>query len=141
MSDNTVYAEDLNYWKTGKSSPDTWIDRARKEIEVAGGTVDNEAFGRDASGRSAYMLAFSFGADRFRVVWPVLESKSGDERAARIQATTMLYHDVKARYVTAKVLGIRSAFFGYLLLPDGRQAGMVASPELLNAMPKMLKAY
>lgn len=58
-----VYAEDLNYWKTGQSSPDTWIDHARKEIELAGGTVDNEAFGRDSYGRAAYMLAFSFGED------------------------------------------------------------------------------
>ena len=35
----TTYAEDINYWKTGTSSPDTWIATARKEIVAAGGKI------------------------------------------------------------------------------------------------------
>jgi hypothetical protein len=97
-----------------------------------------EGFGSDNSGRAAYMLAFKFSDEHFKAVWPVLPTKGGNERAARIQAVTMLYHDVKARAVAAKVLGIRAAFFSYLLLPDGRTAAEVATPELVDAMPKLL---
>lgn len=135
-----VYAEDVNYWKSGQSSPDTWIDRARKEIRTAGGKVLNEAFGRDEMGRAAFLLEFSFNDERFRAVWPVLKSRAGNEKAARIQAATCLYHDVKARCVSAKVLGTRAAFFNYLLLSDGRTAAQLAAPELVNLYPRMLTA-
>lgn len=136
---NTVYAEDVNYFKTGNSAPDAWIDKTKAEIKAAGGRVLNEAFG-SMDGRAAYMLEFTFGGDRFRAVWPVLPSKTKNERAARIQAATMLYHDVKAKCVSAKVHGARAAFFQYAMLPDGRTAAQVASPELVNLYPKMLAA-
>ena len=132
------YAEDINYWQTGTSAADTWLDKAKKEIKAAGGKIGNEAFGRDEAGRAAYMLDFSFGAEHFRVVWPVLPSKSNNERAAKIQAATMLYHDVKAKAVSAKVHGARAAFFQYLLLPDGRAASAAADPELTQVWPKLL---
>lgn len=86
------------------------------------------------------MLEFEFGKDRFRAVWPVLPSKTKNERAARIQAATMLYHDVKAKCVAAKVHGVRAAFFQYAVLPDGRTAAQVAMPDLVNLYPKMLVA-
>lgn len=50
----------------------------------------------------------------------------------------MLYHDVKAKSISAKVLGTRAAFFSYLMLPDGRTAAEASTPELLEAMPKLL---
>jgi hypothetical protein len=134
---NDVYAEDVNYWKTGTSGPDAWIDKAKAEIRSAGGKVLNEAFGSQ-EGRAAFLLEFTFGGDRFRAVWPVLPSKTKAERAARIQAATMLYHDVKAKCVSAKVHGARAAFFQYAVLPDGRTAAQVAAPELLEMYPKML---
>ena len=134
-----VYAEDLNYWKTGSSSPDTWIDKAKREIAVAGGKVLSDAYGRDGDGRAAYMLAFSFRDEQFKAVWPVLPTrKPADERAARIQAATMLYHDIKAKCVAAKVHGARAAFFQYLLLPDGRTAPQAADAELTILWPKLL---
>lgn len=134
---NEVYAENVNYWKTGTSGPDTWIDKVKAEIRAAGGTVLNEAFG-SMEGRAAFMLEFAFGDDRFRAVWPVLPSRTKADRAARIQAATMLYHDVKAKCVAAKVHGVRAAFFQYAVLPDGRTAAQVAAPELLELYPKML---
>lgn len=134
-----MYAEDVNYWKTSKTSPDTWLAKAKREIIRAGGEVLGEAFGSEQGGRSAFMLAFKFSGEEFKVIWPVLPSKSGDNRAARIQAATMLYHDVKARAVSAKVIGPRAAFFSYLMLSDGRTASQVATPELLERMPKLLK--
>ena len=84
------------------------------------------------------MLAFSFGDERFKAVWPVLTSKSGNECSARVQAATLLYHDVKAKSVMAKVLGFRAAFFSYLMLPDGRTMVEMATPELVGAFPKLL---
>lgn len=105
----------------------------------ADGIVLGEGFGSEPqTGRAAYMLAFEFAGERFKVIWPVLSSKSGDQRAARIQAATMLFHDVKARCISAKVLGHRTAFFSYYLLPNGRTATEVSAPELLDAIPKFL---
>ncbi len=134
-----LLAEEVNYWKTSSSAPDTWIDRAKAEIREAGGKVHADGFGSDDSGRAAFMLEFSFGGDRFRLVWPVLTSKTKAERAARVQAATMLYHDVKAKCISAKVHGTRAAFFQYAVLSDGRTAATVAEPELLRQYPRMLK--
>lgn len=131
-------AEDVNYWKTSRSSPDTWMDKTKRQIEQLGGQVLMEGFGNEpVTGRAAFMLAFEIGSDRFKVIWPVLSSKSGNERAARIQAATMLYHDVKAKCISAAVLGARAAFFSFLLLPDGRTTAEVSTPELMQAIPEL----
>jgi len=37
------YAEDMNYWKTGKSGPDVWMERAKVEIIKAGWVVLQQA--------------------------------------------------------------------------------------------------
>lgn len=134
-----IYAEDVgNYWKTSTVAPDTWIEKTKAEIKAAGGRVIRDAFG-DEEGRAAYMIEFTFGADAFRAVWPVLPTrKPTDVRAARIQAATMLYHDTKSKCVSAKVHGLRAAFFQYAVLPDGRTAAQVAAPELTLAYPKLL---
>jgi hypothetical protein len=140
MHHELPYAEDCNYWKSGQSSPDTWLARAVKQIEGVGGAVLGEAFGRDATtGRAAYMLQFAISRDHFKLVWPVLPTRTGNEKAARIQAVTMLYHDVKARCVSAKVLGARATFFTFLQLPDGRSAAEASAPELVAALPAMFR--
>lgn len=134
------FAEDCNYWQSGKSAPDTWIDKAKREITGVGGKLLGDAYGNDAlTGRSAYMIQFKLGDDHFKLVWPVLQSRSRNQKAAQIQAATMLYHDVKARCVSAKVLGVRAAFFTYLMLPDGRNASEASSEELVAALPAMLR--
>ena len=97
-----------------------------------------EGFGSEpTTGKSAFMLAFEIEGDNFKVVWPVLPSKRGNEKAARRQAATMLYHDVKAKCLSAVVLGARAAFFSYLLLPDGRTAIEATIPELTNGIPAL----
>lgn len=53
---NLPYAEECNYWKSGTSSPDTWIERTKKLIIGIGGKVQGEAFGKDGSGRAAYVI-------------------------------------------------------------------------------------
>ena len=134
--DRIVYAEDIgNYWRTSRTSPDTRLEKAKREIGRAGGNVLRDAFGSEAGGRAAFMIEFELGGDLFKILWQVLPSRSGDDRAARIQAATALYHDVKARAVSAKWLGSRAAFFSYLELPDGRPAAQATAPELLAAVP------
>jgi hypothetical protein len=135
---NLPYAEDIgHYWQTGKSSPDVWIDRAKKVIQDLGGEIVSDAFG-SANGRAAYMLAFKVKGNTYKVVWPVLPTHSGKEISAKIQAATLLYHDVKAKAMTASVLGVEIAFFSYMMLPDGRVASEIPRPELSEVFPKLL---
>lgn len=132
-------AEDVNYWKTGKRSPDALLDNASKLIEQVGGHVTGRAMGM-SMGASAVMLGFEIDGEQFRIVWPVLVTSSGerDTPAARIQAATFVYHDVKAKCMVAKVLGPRLAFFANLLL-DGRPVAEMAAPQLMDSLPKLLE--
>jgi len=135
---NLPYAEDVgHYWQTSQSSPDIWIDRAKKIIQDMGGEILADGFG-SAGGQAAFMLGFKFKEQQYKVVWPVLPSLSGKEGAAKRQAATMLYHDVKAKAMTASVLGFEAAFFAYMMLPDGRVSSELARPELAEAFPKLL---
>lgn len=133
------YAEDIgHYWQTSNSPPDAWIDRAKKIIADLGGEIVADAFG-NSMGHAAFMLAFKLKNHNYKVVWPVLPSSTGKDKAAKIQAATMLYHDVKAKAMTASVLGSEVAFFSYELLPDGRTASEIPRPELSQAFPMLLK--
>ena len=132
------YAEEVgHYWQTSQSSPDVWIDRAKKVIKDMGGEILADGFG-SAGVQAAFMLAFKFKEQRYKVVWPVLPTYSGKEAPAKRQAATMLYHDVKAKAMTASVLGIEAAFFSYMMLPDGRVSSELAKPELAEVFPKLL---
>lgn len=140
-TDKITYAEDVNYWQTGKAAADTWLDNAESEITRIGGKIIRRASGMenlDGVQREVFMLEFAISNDCFKVIWPVLQPKKGLRRSARIQAATALYHDVKAKCVSAKFHGIRAAFFQHLLLPDGRTAGQIAAPELVALTPSFL---
>jgi hypothetical protein len=139
--DNRDYAEDVNYFGTSRTSPDEWLDRAKREIRSAGGVIHGCAsIDEETSGRSAFCLAFELQGERFQMKWPVLLSKKGNTRAAKIQAATALYHEVKAACLKAKFLGTRAAFLAYLSLPDGRTVSEASMPDLMAALPKMLVA-
>lgn len=132
------FAEDIgHYWLTGSSSPDIWIEKAKKQIEEVGGVINADAYG-SVEGRAAFMIAFSIDSSKFKVVFPILESRTGKTMAAKRQAATMLYHDIKAKCMVASVLGSKTAFFSYLMLPDGRTASEVATPELAQNFPLLL---
>lgn len=134
-------AETVNYWQTSRSSADSWVEKAIKEIKGIGGTVTSEAFGSEPhTGRSAFLLVFTAGGQQFKIIWPVLPSKSGNDRAAKIQAATFLYHDVKAKCMVAKVFGARKAFFEYLMLPDGRITSELTGSEITNLLPEMFQS-
>jgi hypothetical protein len=137
------YAEDIGTsWKTNSTAPGAWLDKIKKEIERFGGSVGIIATGTDPiSGRDAFLIIFEIEGDRFKVVWPVLPTrKKQDEKSAQIQAASLLHHDIKAKCVSAKVVGARAAFFSYLLLPDGRSAVEASVPELQNDIPSLFNA-
>lgn len=129
-----VYAEDVNYWQTSQSSGDTWLARIDKQIALAGGEVLRQGYIQE-SAKAAYLTEFSLDGELFRIVWPVLHSKKNNLKAARIQAATAMYHEIKAACVKARFLGARTAFLAFLVLPDGRVASEVSSVELLEHMP------
>lgn len=133
-----VYAEEVNFWQTSDSSPDIWIERTKKQIEKLGGKITAKGFESDEQGRAAYMLGFSIESDTFKIVWPVLQSKTNKTRAVKIQAATMLYHYVKSMCLYAVIVSPRSAFFSHLVLPDGRMASQVADAELSEVVPQIL---
>ena len=113
-----VYAEEVPYWKTGSGSPEKWLDKSVTEIERAEGDVVRQGDVTEY-GRSAFLIEFSLSGETFKVMWPVLESRSGDRRAARRQAATMLYHDTKSRCIASRVLGVRAAFMPFMVLLMG----------------------
>jgi len=130
------YAEDINFWKTSKSSADDWMEKTKRLIVGYGGSVIAEAFGSNPStGRGAFMLTFDMDGERFKVAWPVLPSKSNDERSARKQAATLLYHDIKGRVLSLQIFGARTAFFNYLMLKDGRTVSEWSRPEIIDNLP------
>ena len=136
--DDRPWADDLPYWKTGGSSPDSWLDKAAVEIERAGGQLIRRGYIEEAT-KASYMLEFTMDREHYRLLWPVaLPKQAKDSLAARRQAATALHHAVKARCVEKRFRGSRAAFLADLVLPDGRAVLTVAAPELLAAMPKLL---
>lgn len=134
-----LYAEDVNYWMTSRTSPDQWIAKTKWIIEDLEGKVIAEGFGSNHEGKAAFMVGFEIKEEAFKIVWPVLTSIKGNERAARIQAATSLYHYVKGVCLYAIVVGVKTAFFSHLMLPDGRIASELTSPQLTDAFPKLLR--
>ena len=130
-----IYAEDLPYWRSGdKTSLDNWLTKASEIIERLGGSVMLRAMGR-LGDQAAYILLCEIGGERYRIAFPILPTRTKTKEAqkwAERQAVTMLYHDVKARSVSAAVLGTRAAFITFLQLPDGRTVSETTNRELLN---------
>lgn len=113
------------------------MERIKKQLADLGGTVLAEGFGADAEGKAAFMVAFQFGDDRFKAVWPVLEPRKGNTRAARVQAATMLFHYIQGVALMAVVVGKREAFFAHLMLPDGRTVAETSSTTLAEMLPQL----
>lgn len=130
-------AETVSYWKSGKSTADRRLQETCALIERRGGTIRVAAWGQDpVLQREAYCVQFVHGTEEFRLVWPVLPTRKAT-RSARLQAATMLFHDVKAKIVAAEVLGVRQAFFSHLLLTDGRT--VIEHSGDARALPQILE--
>ena len=133
------YAEDVSYWKTSSSSADSWLDKTVKLIKAAGGRVLTEGFIRESgTGRAAFLIEFLLQDNHFKLIWHVLKSRAGDEKAAKVQAATAMYHDVKAKCLRSIWAGARAAFLEWLLLPNGQTAAEAVSPDLLAAIPALI---
>ena len=132
-----MYAEEVNYWKTSRTSADKWIEKAKAQIASIGGEVLGNAYAAEI-GRAAYMIHFSIDGDLFRMTWPVLESKTKNSAAAHIQAATAMFHSVKHQVVSAKFIGAKAAFFPFLQMTDGRVAAELTGIELRRHTPAML---
>ena len=127
---NLPFAEKLNFWKTGNKAPGRYIEKAIKLITESGGTNIFESYGSH-NGKAHYMIAFQLGEDKFKLLWPVLPTKHDtDQLAAKRQAATMLYHDVKNKCLKALIFGFRSAFFDSVMIADGRNLSEVSNQEL-----------
>lgn len=120
----TVYAEDINYFDTGKSNPDVWIDRAKKEIASIGGKILQSGYA-ERDDQAAFLLDFQIGDDLYKIEWKTLPArfKSTNELKRKRQAATLLFHDVKHKVVMAKIRGVRATFLEYLCLPNGQTMG------------------
>jgi hypothetical protein len=138
MDKKPVYAEQLPYWKTSaKTSAEAWREKTENEIRKAGGVITASGDVQQMD-KAALFIAFTVEGEPYKIVWPVLQSRSGDFKAAKIQAASMMYYDVKSRCVAVRVLGARMAFGGFRVLPDGNIDGHVSTPELAAALPLML---
>lgn len=133
-------AEELgHYWKTSKKSSDAWMEATVNLIKKHGGTPLQSFSGIDmVSNRSAIMIAFQMDGETFKITWPALQSKTGNKRAALVQAATLVHHAVKTRLLEARVIGSRAAFFGFLMLDDGRNMSELGNSEITNLIPPLL---
>jgi len=132
----TIYAEDVNYLNTGKSNPDVWIERAKKEIRNISGKILQSGYA-EQNGQAAFLLKFQIGDDTFDIKWQTLPGHYArtTELMRKRQAATLLFHDVKHRCVMAKIRGIRSTFLEYLTLPNGQTMGeTVANVDQFKAI-------
>jgi len=138
MTQKLPRADTIPYWRTSRSPADSWIAKSIEIIKKLGGNHITEGF-RASTDQSAFLIYFELNGEHFRIVWPVLPTKfPADNPAARIQAATLLFHDVKAKALAASILGPHTAFIGHLLLPNGKSVGEVASLEL-EATLKLLE--
>lgn len=134
-----TYAEDLPYWNTSqRTGADEWLEKAKEEIKRAGGSILSSMYGDDELGRAGFMIRFRFGQDEFRMFWQVVQSKTKNQKKAKIQAATMMYHAIKARAVEVRVRGARAAFYGDLLLTDGRTVVEASEEAFLDRLPALL---
>lgn len=141
MAEEKIYAEHVNYWKTSrKTTSDGWIEKAKKELQNIGGNVIEEGFIRQ-EGKSAFLFSFVLENEQYKMIWPVLQSQYLEqEKAAKVQASTALYYEVKNTCVKAKFLGTRVAFIGYLMIDDGRTISQLNNEEFQEKLPEAYKA-
>ena len=134
------YAHDVDYWKTGsKRSTAQWVALAIEQIRQHGGTNIISAEG-EQNGEEAFMLGFELAGDRHKIVWPVLPVRyDADKVAARRQAATTLYHDVKAKCVAATRYGVDFGFFPCRVLPNGQTVSELATPDLMDVVPTLMR--
>jgi hypothetical protein len=139
----TIYAEDLPYWRTSKSTLSSWLNKAKREITSINGKVTGDGYMTDhENGRGAILITFVLDGTRYAAKWPVLPTRrktEQDEEAAKVQAATALYHDIKNRVVSAKFRGAGFSFLNYQVLQTGQTVSEVADNGFVNRLPMLLQ--
>jgi len=128
----SLYAEDVNYWKTSRSDPDSWIEKTVRLITEKGGVVHHYG-AATINGSSAFQIEFSIDSDTFRIKWPALKTQTGETRATKVQAATMMYHDVKAKLMNSLIFGAKAGFIQYLLV-DGETVSERQNQETIGKL-------
>lgn len=106
------YAEDMNYFKTSKKSADAWLDDTVELVESISGKVTDRAIVKKGD-REVCFIKWEHNHKTYQFLWETLPVKlKGNERAARVQMVTALYHAVKAKVIEAKFRGVDTAFAG-----------------------------
>ena len=132
-------AEDVNYWMTSKASADTWLDKTHNMLVKHGGRVVSTIVGRK-DGFAAIGFVFELDGAMFKIVWPILDTRNGEvnSHAARRQAATYVWHDIKARLMNRLVWGGRKAFLAYLM-PPGSTVNLMEmnDPDIRKLLPDL----
>ncbi|MEM7737606.1 MAG: hypothetical protein AAF267_17640 [Deinococcota bacterium] len=130
--DETLYAEDMNYYKTGKQNPETILQEVVAMIENAGGAVTHYAF-LYQNGQDFVIMQWEFGNTQFRKHYPVLPQKTPSKSilAAKRQAVTALKHYVKSRVLDVRYDGFEAAFAGSAVYQGRTVEELVASGGML----------
>jgi len=129
------FAEELSYWKTGKSGAETWLDKTEALIESVDGTVDTRIVGK-SGGKEGIMFGFFIGGDAYKMMWPVLPTKRESDRGAALrQCATLIYHDTKARVNRIRIFGPRVVFADWLVLENGK----TLAESSVDALPKAIQ--
>ena len=116
-----VCAEELgHYWQTSKKSPNAWLEKDVRALlakhgaqKVSAGIITGDDVG-------AVIVGFSFGGRVYKIIQPVLPSRTGNVYAAQVQAATILHHYIKALLLRAKTVGIPSAFVQHQIISGGQ---------------------
>lgn len=132
------FANELPYFKTGKSSAESWVLKTEKLIESAGGIVHTRLMGKSL-GLEGIMIQFAIEGSQFKLTWPVLPvEKMIDESAALRQCGTMIYHDTKARINRIRIFGPKVVFADWLILENGQTLAQ-SHESLISGMLNNLK--
>ncbi|MEO1417526.1 MAG: hypothetical protein AAFW00_19740 [Bacteroidota bacterium] len=135
-----TYANDLPYWKTGKSSAESWMNKTEKLITEAGGEVDTRISGKP-NGKEAILFIFMLEGARYKILWPVLPTKKIDEQPAALrQCATMIYHDTKARVLRLKIFPPKVVFSDYLIGPNGQTLAEIGQADIPKALIQISKS-
>lgn len=133
-----MFAEEVGaYYNTSRRTPDTVFAMTKKLIEKRGGWVTRSANIQDGD-NELFLIEFIYDKKVYRLSWPVLPTRKS-ALAARRQAATAQYHDVKAALVRADFMGFERAFKTWLAIDAKRTVSDLTHEEISSALPKLLE--
>lgn len=135
------FGEDIgHYWRTSKKDAGYWLNSVRDMIVSIPGCKVLKKVDYEENDQNFFLVEFTVGLDWFKIIYPVLPVRQlKDREAARVQAVTLMFHEVKSRMMLIKIFGIHYAFLNYLVADNGKTVSQMAVPELAK-LPILLDA-